>query len=152
MPARPDLVAVGHVTRDLLPDGTYTIGGTATYASLAALRLGASVAVLTSAPDDLDLSAALPGVAVHYLLGRGFGPQTPRMRALAAGALCGVVGIGGAALLASAVLALSGGRMFDELIVLFVAAHLPVLVVDAAIGALTVAALVRLMPQALART
>ena len=65
MPARPDLVAVGHVTRDLLPDGTYTIGGTATYASLAALRLGASVAVLTSAPEDLDLGAALPGVAVH---------------------------------------------------------------------------------------
>ncbi|AVZ78124.1 cobalamin biosynthesis protein CbiM [Zoogloeaceae bacteirum Par-f-2] len=98
------------------------------------------------------LIMALPGVAAHYLLGRGFGPQTPRVRALAAGALCGVVGIGGAALLASAVLALSGGRMFGELIVLFAAAHLPVLVVDAAIGALTVAALVRLMPQALART
>jgi sugar/nucleoside kinase (ribokinase family) len=63
--ARPDLLAVGHVTKDLLTDGGYSIGGTATYASLAALRLGASVAVFTSAPGDLDLSQALGGVAVH---------------------------------------------------------------------------------------
>jgi sugar/nucleoside kinase (ribokinase family) len=58
---------VGHVTKDLLPDGTYSIGGTATYASLAAVHLGASVAVFTSAPEDLHLEAALAGATVHRL-------------------------------------------------------------------------------------
>ena len=65
LPAHPDFVAVGHITKDLLSEGTYSIGGTATYASLAALRLGASVAVFTSAPADLDLGDALKGVMVH---------------------------------------------------------------------------------------
>jgi sugar/nucleoside kinase (ribokinase family) len=61
----PDFVAVGHITKDLLPGGYYSIGGTATYASLTALRLGVSVGVLTSAPADLELSPALDGVGVH---------------------------------------------------------------------------------------
>lgn len=65
MPEHPDFVAIGHVTKDLLPGGMYSIGGTATYASLAALRLGASVAVFTSVPADLDLGPALEGVTVH---------------------------------------------------------------------------------------
>lgn len=65
MPTSPDFVAIGHVTKDLLPGGTYSLGGTATYASLAALRLGASVAVFTSVPADLDLGPALAGVTVQ---------------------------------------------------------------------------------------
>lgn len=96
------------------------------------------------------LIMALPGVAAHYLLRRHLGAAMGRPHALLAGALCGVIGIGGAALLAGALLALSGGRVFGELIVLFGLAHLPVMAVDAAIGAFTVAALVRMMPQALA--
>ena len=47
-------VVVGHITRDVVPDG-YTLGGTASYASIAAKRLGADVTVLTRAdPDDSD--------------------------------------------------------------------------------------------------
>jgi 1D-myo-inositol 3-kinase len=65
MVRRPDFVAIGHVTQDLLPDGGYTIGGTATYASLAAQRLGLNVGVLTSVPVELDLSSALRGIDVH---------------------------------------------------------------------------------------
>lgn len=61
----PDFVAIGHVTQDLLPDGGYTIGGTATYASLTAHRLGLKVGVLTSVPARLDLSEALHGMAIH---------------------------------------------------------------------------------------
>ncbi len=58
-------MAIGHVTQDLLPDGGYTIGGTATYASLTAHRLGLKVGVLTSVPEQLDLSAALHGMTIH---------------------------------------------------------------------------------------
>lgn len=66
------------------------------------------------------------------------------------GAACGVIGIGGAVLMIGGMLTLSGGRAFGELIVLFSLAHLPVMAVDAAIGAFTVAALLRMMPQSLA--
>jgi 1D-myo-inositol 3-kinase len=60
-----DFLAIGHVTKDLLPDGNYTVGGTATYSSLTAHRLGLSVAILTSTSPDLDLSGALAGIDVH---------------------------------------------------------------------------------------
>jgi len=63
----PGFLTIGHVTKDLLPDGGYTIGGTVTYASATARGLGASVAVLTSAPVDLDLSSALRGADVHVV-------------------------------------------------------------------------------------
>lgn len=63
----PDFVAIGHVTKDLLPDGSYTIGGTATYASLTVRRLGVAVGVLTSFPDHLDLSGALRGIDVRVV-------------------------------------------------------------------------------------
>ena len=38
--ARPDFLAIGHVTRDLLPDGSWRLGGAVTYAALTAARLG----------------------------------------------------------------------------------------------------------------
>jgi sugar/nucleoside kinase (ribokinase family) len=57
-----DYLVVGHVTRDLLPGGGFTIGGTVTYASRTASALGCRVAVVTSAAADLDLSAPLSGV------------------------------------------------------------------------------------------
>ena len=60
-------MAIGHVTKDLLPGGGYTLGGTATYASLAVQRLGGAVGVLTSAPADLDLSGALAGMDVQVV-------------------------------------------------------------------------------------
>lgn len=95
------------------------------------------------------LVMAAPAVLAHYLCRPLLAPAAPRARLLAAGALAGVVGIGGAALLAGLLLALSGGRQFADLIVLLAVAHVPVLLVDSAIGALAVAALARLMPQAL---
>nr|MBC7244894.1 ribokinase [Chloroflexota bacterium] len=67
MAESPDFLAIGHVTKDLLPDGSYSIGGTASYAALTAQRLGLSVAVLTSAPPDLDLSNALRDMALHIV-------------------------------------------------------------------------------------
>jgi len=66
----PDIVIVGHITRDLLTGGVARLGGTAFYAALAAQRQGARVAIVTSAPPDLlaDLNAAAPGVRVAATL------------------------------------------------------------------------------------
>ena len=99
------------------------------------------------------LIMAVPAVIAHYLL-RGWvappdGSVPARGAALFAGVAGGVVGIGGAALLAGALLALAGGRMFAELIALLALAHVPVMIADAAIGGFTVLALVRMMPRAL---
>ena len=63
----PDFLTIGHVTRDLLPEGGWRLGGTVYYAAATAQRLGvARVGVLTSGPADMiaALRAALPGVAV----------------------------------------------------------------------------------------
>ena len=62
MDRTPEFLAVGHVTKDLLPGGGFVVGGTATYSALTARGLGLSVGVLTSAPVELDLSEALPDV------------------------------------------------------------------------------------------
>lgn len=62
--APPDYLVIGHVTRDLLPDGGHRPGGTVTYASMAAARLGLRVGVVTSAaPGDVRLGTGI-GVAV----------------------------------------------------------------------------------------
>lgn len=58
----PRLLAVGHVTRDTLRQGE-ALGGTATYAALAARKLGWEAAVLTAAGADFDPARELPGVA-----------------------------------------------------------------------------------------
>jgi 1D-myo-inositol 3-kinase len=63
----PNFLAIGHVTKDLLPGGGYSLGGTASYAALTAARLGCTVAVFTSGPADLGLSAALPGVDTYVV-------------------------------------------------------------------------------------
>lgn len=59
----PRLLAVGHVTWDRL-NGQDALGGSVTYASLAALKLGWEAAVLTSAGADFDPGRDVPGVTV----------------------------------------------------------------------------------------
>jgi hypothetical protein len=49
---QPDYLMLGHFTRDVLPDGTTTPGGTSLYAALTAHRLGRNVGVV-SAPAAL---------------------------------------------------------------------------------------------------
>jgi hypothetical protein len=48
----PDYLAIGHITRDLLPDGTSTPGGTALFAALVAARLGCPAAVLSAGAPE----------------------------------------------------------------------------------------------------
>lgn len=53
-----EALIVGHVTRDLLPDGGWRAGGPALYAGVTARRLGLRVGIVTSAPPDLRASVA----------------------------------------------------------------------------------------------
>lgn len=65
----PDFLVIGHVTKDLRPDGGYTIGGSATFAALTAQRLGLRAGVVTSASADLRerLADTLPGIALSCI-------------------------------------------------------------------------------------
>ena len=64
--ATPDFLAIGHVTRDILPDGTFSLGGTVTFAALTAYRLGLVAAIITCADAELlaDLPARLPEIGL----------------------------------------------------------------------------------------
>jgi hypothetical protein len=62
----PGFLAIGHVVRDLQPQG-WRLGGTVTYAALQAHRLGIAAAVVTRHANDVDLSHALPDVEVLAL-------------------------------------------------------------------------------------
>ena len=59
-----DYLIIGHVSKDIVPNG-YKIGGTAAYSGRTAHILGCRTAVLTSATADFDLAAALPGIQFH---------------------------------------------------------------------------------------
>jgi len=63
----PDYLVIGHVTKDLTPDGGYVIGGTVSFSSLTAQRLGKRAAVLTRCERLPDLREFLEsqGVALH---------------------------------------------------------------------------------------
>ncbi|MGZ3601301.1 MAG: PfkB family carbohydrate kinase [Ktedonobacterales bacterium] len=51
--AVPEFLVIGHVTRDLLPDGHWRLGGTVTFAVITAQRLGMRAAIVTSGPPDV---------------------------------------------------------------------------------------------------
>ena len=64
--APPDFLTIGHVTRDILPDSTFSLGGTVTFAALTAYRLGLVAAIITCAGDELlaDLPTRLPEIGL----------------------------------------------------------------------------------------
>jgi sugar/nucleoside kinase (ribokinase family) len=59
--ARPDFVVIGHVVRDLLPEG-WRLGGTAVYAAVQAHRLGWTTGIVTSAGREIDFERELSGI------------------------------------------------------------------------------------------
>ncbi len=59
-----DFVVIGALTKDLLPDGSFTLGGTVTYSAVTARNLELDAGIVTSADPDLDYSALLAGVEV----------------------------------------------------------------------------------------
>ena len=56
----PEFLTIGHVTRDIFPDGSFSLGGTATFAAITARRLGLASAVVTCA--DAQLLSTLPSL------------------------------------------------------------------------------------------
>ena len=91
---------------------------------------------------------ALPALAVHYL-SRPLLRELTRKRLISAGILAGVVGVGGAAAIASLVLAFDGGTQYRDLIGLLIVSHLPVFVVDSLISVGVLLTLAKMMPEAL---
>lgn len=63
---RIDYLAIGHVARDITPQGPL-LGGTVAYSGRTALALGCSVGIVTSCTSDLDLSP-LDGIQIFKLL------------------------------------------------------------------------------------
>lgn len=92
------------------------------------------------------LTMAVPAVLCHLLLAPWLSDIPGNRRLICIGAGCGLLGVGGAALIASLLLTLSGGRLFDHLIGLLVLSHVPVFIVDALISALTLVLLWRMLP------
>ena len=56
----PEFLTIGHVTRDIFPDGSFSLGGTATFAAITARRLGLASAIVTCA--DAQLLSTLPSL------------------------------------------------------------------------------------------
>lgn len=62
----PSFLTIGHVTRDVHPDGSFSLGGTVTFAALTAYRLGLVAGVVTCADAQLitELPGRLPGIGL----------------------------------------------------------------------------------------
>ncbi len=62
----PDFLTIGHITRDIHPDGPFSLGGTVTFAALTAYRLGLVPAIVTCADADLlaELPSRLPAICL----------------------------------------------------------------------------------------
>lgn len=63
----PEFLTVGHVTKDIHPDGSFSPGGTVTFAALTAYHLGLEAGVVTCADAQFirDLPLYLPGIALQ---------------------------------------------------------------------------------------
>ncbi len=59
-----DFLVIGAITRDLLADGSFTVGGTVTYSAVTARNLGLSAGIVTSADPSLDVGALLQGISL----------------------------------------------------------------------------------------
>jgi cobalt/nickel transport system permease protein len=98
------------------------------------------------------LLLATPAVLAHFVL-RPFVAASlhSQRRLMLLGSLAATIGIGGATLIASAMLWATGQDDLFNLIVLFSAAQLPVWLIDGLVSALVVAALGRALPSVFLR-
>lgn len=92
---------------------------------------------------------ALPAVAVHYVLRGYLKPDMGPMAKLLTGLGAGIIGVGGAGALASLVLALDGGKHYQDLIALLLLSHLPVFMLDSMISYGVISLLSKMYPSAL---
>ena len=92
---------------------------------------------------------ALPAVAAHYVLRGHLKPDMGAMAKLFTGLGAGIIGVGGAGALASLVLAIDGGKHYQDLISLLLLSHLPVFVLDGIISYGVISLLSKMYPSAL---
>lgn len=95
---------------------------------------------------------AIPAVIAHYLWRTRLRPQMSLKDRLFVGIGAGVVGVGGAAALASLELMLDGGKSYTDLVWLLLASHLPVFVLDSVISVGVISLLCKMYPDALNRS
>lgn len=95
---------------------------------------------------------AIPAVIAHYLWRTRLRPQMSLKDRLFVGIGAGVVGVGGAATLASLELMLDGGKSYTDLVWLLLASHLPVFVLDSVISVGVISLLCKMYPDALNRS
>jgi len=89
---------------------------------------------------------ALPAVVVRLCVFPWLKANFCRQRLIVSGILSGVIGVGGAALLASSVLAFDGSNQYHGLISLLLVSHLPVFVVDSLISVGVLLTLAKMLP------
>ena len=92
---------------------------------------------------------ALPAVAAHYVLRGYLKPDMGSVAKLFTGLGAGIIGVGGAGTLASLVLAIDGGKHYQDLIALLLLSHLPVFVLDGIISYGVISLLSKMYPSAL---
>jgi 1D-myo-inositol 3-kinase len=64
--ANPDFLAVGHLCCDII-DGRRILGGSASYASLTAKKLGWKTGILTAIADDFPFLELLQDISIHTI-------------------------------------------------------------------------------------
>jgi sugar/nucleoside kinase (ribokinase family) len=67
MSQAPEFLTIGHITRDIHDDGSFSLGGTVTFAAVTAYHLGLASSIVTCADQELiaALPEMLPDVSVH---------------------------------------------------------------------------------------
>jgi sugar/nucleoside kinase (ribokinase family) len=61
----PEYIVVGHITRDRQKDGRFLTGGTVSYASVTAHRLGLQAGIITASAPDLVLPPEMEGIQTY---------------------------------------------------------------------------------------
>ncbi|WP_018652133.1 cobalt transporter CbiM [Actinobacillus capsulatus] len=95
---------------------------------------------------------ALPALLVHYMFRRTLAVNLSRRQLMLSGIGAGVIGVGGAILLAATALAFDGGKNYVDLIGLLIASHLPIFLVDSIVSVGTLFTLAKMYPNALQET
>lgn len=90
---------------------------------------------------------AFPALAAFYLLRPLLRIESSPRQKMLVGALSGILGVGGAALMAALVLTFDGGKDYFDLIWLLFISHLPVFVIDSIISALVISLLAKMSPE-----
>ncbi|OOF39397.1 cobalamin biosynthesis protein CbiM [Rodentibacter rarus] len=91
---------------------------------------------------------ATPAILIHYLFRSSLQPQMALKTCLLIGVGAGVIGVGGAAALASFALVLDNGKNYIDLIWLLLVSHLPVFILDSVISVGVISLLCKMYPAA----